>query len=52
MEVGEGPAIGSKYSVDSYPTLLFLNTNGSEVSRITGFVNAEEFLRYVKKVNK
>lgn len=52
MENGEGPSIGAKYNVNSFPTLLFLNQDGKEVVRIEGFVNSDEFLSYAKKASK
>lgn len=52
MEHGEGPSIGNKYNVYSYPTLLFLQQDGKEVVRVEGFINAEEFLKYAKNAVK
>lgn len=44
IEKGDGPALRSKYSVNSYPTLLFINSKGKEVHRISGYVDATDFL--------
>ena len=45
MEQGEGPAVGEKYGVDSYPTLLYFDAKGIEIHRIRGFVRPDEFLK-------
>jgi thiol:disulfide interchange protein DsbD len=38
-----------KYSIIGVPTVLLLDQNGQEKYRITGFVNAEEFLDIISK---
>lgn len=47
-EKGEGIKIAEKFKVDSYPTLIFLNSNAEEIHRIVGFHDAEEFLESSK----
>ncbi len=37
-----------KFNIIGMPTVLIINSKGEEVKRITGFVNAEEFLSYLK----
>jgi thiol:disulfide interchange protein len=32
------------------PTVLIIDSQGTEVERITGFVNAEEFLEMIESV--
>ncbi len=44
MEAGDGPALGSQYGVQAYPTLLFADPNGKIVHRAVGFHDAKEFL--------
>ncbi len=39
-----------KFDVIGMPTVLVINSKGNEVKRLTGFVNADEFLNYVKDV--
>jgi thiol-disulfide isomerase/thioredoxin len=36
MEKGEGPALGRKFDVAAYPTLLFLNEKGEQVHKAVG----------------
>jgi len=36
--------LASKYSIESYPSLVFIKPDGSEIDRISGYVTAEEFL--------
>src|SRR5438128_12157138 len=39
--------LAAKYEVESYPTILFLRPDGSEVHRLDGYVTATEFLAEV-----
>lgn len=43
-------ALREKYKIVGVPTVLILNSKGVEVNRITGFLNAEEFLKILKSV--
>ena len=38
------PEIATNYGIYGYPTLLFLNSNGGEIKRIYGYVDAETLL--------
>lgn len=38
MEKGEGPAFSERYSVEGYPTLLFINYRGEVVYRVEGYM--------------
>lgn len=40
-----------KFNVIGMPTVLVINSKGNEVKRLTGFVNADEFLNYIKNVD-
>lgn len=51
-EKGEGVMIAQKYQVESYPTLFFLNGNGTIVKRTSGYHNPEEFIELGKIVAK
>ncbi|MCB9211301.1 MAG: protein-disulfide reductase DsbD [Ignavibacteriales bacterium] len=42
--------IRKKFDIRGMPTVLIINTSGQEVERITGFVNAEEFLKIIDSV--
>jgi thioredoxin-related protein len=33
------------------PTVLIIDSKGNEIKRLTGFVNADEFLAFVHKVD-
>lgn len=46
----EVSALREKYKIVGVPTVLILNSKGEEVKRITGFVNAEEFLKLIQSV--
>lgn len=43
-------ALREKYKIVGVPTVLILNSKGEEVKRITGFVDAQEFLEVIKSV--
>ena len=44
-EVIDGPLIANTYEVGSYPTLLFLHADGSEIGRIAAGVDVDTFLK-------
>lgn len=41
-------ALVQHYKVDGYPTIVFTNSMGEEVHRITGYVSANEFIAQMK----
>lgn len=43
--------IRNQFDIVGMPTIILINSEGEEVKRITGFVNAEEFLSYLNKIN-
>lgn len=49
MEKGEGRQLAQKYSVYSYPTLLFINAKGEVVSKSLGYLDPNEFLNFGKQ---
>jgi thioredoxin-like negative regulator of GroEL len=46
-ERGEGAEVHAKYNVVGFPTILFLHPDGTEIDRVFGGVNAEDFLKAV-----
>lgn len=42
--------IRQKFNIIGMPTILFIDENGREVKRITGFVDADEFLEIMKNI--
>ncbi len=49
MEKGEGPATGLKYVVKSYPTLLFIDSEGTLVHKVAGYQSVEKLIKQAKK---
>ncbi|MDO8549348.1 MAG: cytochrome c biogenesis protein CcdA, partial [Ignavibacteria bacterium] len=47
----EVEALRNKYKIIGVPTVLILDSDGNEVKRITGFVNADEFYEMIRNVN-
>ncbi|MBU1114582.1 MAG: protein-disulfide reductase DsbD [Bacteroidetes bacterium] len=47
----ETEIIREKFNIVGMPTILLIDSKGNEVERLTGFMNAKEFLEMVKKVN-
>jgi thioredoxin 1 len=52
MEVGEGPMLASKYPLDAYPTLFFIDSNGKVVNRFIGGLAPEDLIKLGKSVLK
>ncbi len=50
MEKGEGVMIADKFGIDSYPTLLFINGDGMQLVRESGYQDPEELIELAKTV--
>ena len=50
-EKGEGPDLAKKYGVKGFPTIVFTNSEGTEIDRIYGYLPAEQFLLKMKDYN-
>lgn len=44
MEKGEGRGLAGKYEVNAYPTLLFLNADGTIINKTVGFRNSGQLI--------
>jgi thiol-disulfide isomerase/thioredoxin len=51
MEKGEGIDIAKQYAIRAYPTLLFLDHNGTVVHRTAGYVAPDDFIALGKTAN-
>ncbi|MCJ0742219.1 thioredoxin family protein [Pedobacter montanisoli] len=47
-EKGEGPAFAKKYVIQSYPSYLFINGEGTLIYRTGGSMEASELIRHAK----
>lgn len=45
MEKGEGPRLGKKYKISSYPAFLYINSKGKIVHKSSGYQEADEFIK-------
>lgn len=45
-----GEALADRYGVHSFPTILFLKPDGTEVDRILGYLRAERFFEEMKRI--
>lgn len=50
MEKGEGLALAKKFNVRAYPTLLFINSDGTLVHRLCGAMPVGDFLAKAQQV--
>lgn len=50
VEKGEGPAIQKQYKINSVPTLLFMDHNGTVKQRAIGFQRKVTLLKIAKEV--
>jgi len=48
MEQGEGPDVATQYSIEAYPTYLFLDSKGDVKHKDLGFIDAERFIQVGK----
>jgi tetratricopeptide (TPR) repeat protein len=48
-EKGEGIEIAKRYDVQAFPTILVIKSNGDEIDRVLGFVEAGPFLNTMKE---
>jgi thiol:disulfide interchange protein DsbD len=46
----ENEDLRKRFNVIGMPTVLIIDSRGKELNRITGFVNADEFLKFIKEV--
>src|ERR1035437_5288391 len=47
----EVESLRNKYNIVGVPTVLIIDSKGKEVQRLTGFVNADEFIKMLKDVD-
>lgn len=52
MERGEGVGLSEKYNVQAYPTLFFLDAEGTIVKRIVGYRSVGDLMDLAKEVAK
>lgn len=50
-ERGEGLELAQKFNINTYPTLVFIDSEGVEENRLVGFASAQKLLKNAKKVN-
>lgn len=50
MEKGEGPQVAKQFNVKAYPTIVFLNSDGTLINQLVGFREADRFIADVKNV--
>lgn len=46
----EGKELAKKYEVEAFPTLVFINSKGNVIQKVTGFKNVDDFLDLGKKI--
>lgn len=50
VDVDKEPKLAQKYRVQSIPTLIFLNSKGKEIRRVTSLVSKERFLHMGQEI--
>ena len=50
MEKGQGPQLASKYGVRAYPTLIFVNGDGTVANKAIGYHNPDQLIELGKNV--
>ena len=49
LDLGEGPELSKKWDVHSFPTFLFLDSDGNILHRMVGYMPADEFIQKAKE---
>jgi len=47
---GAGARLAERYQVTSYPTIVFVDTEGEELDRITGYLPPRDFLAELRRI--
>ncbi len=50
VDINKNPNIAAKYKVFGTPAVIFLDSNGKEISEINGYVESNEFLKTLKEI--
>ncbi len=50
MEIGEGPTLASRYPIEAYPTLFFIDAKGTVIRQEIGGRNADDLIALGKAV--
>lgn len=48
VDINKEPQLAAKYHVFGTPTMIFLDSNQKQIGKIDGYVEANEFLDYIK----
>ncbi len=48
VDINKEPQLAAKYQVFGTPTMIFLDSNQKQIGKIDGYVEANEFLYYIK----
>ena len=48
LDINKQPQLAAKYQVFGTPTMIFLNPDQTQIGKIEGYVDAGEFLDYIK----
>ena len=48
VDINKNPQLAAKYQVFGTPTMIFLDSNQKQIGKIDGYVEANEFLDYIK----
>jgi thiol:disulfide interchange protein len=52
MEDGEGPMLAEKYPLQGYPTLFFINPDGTVAKEVLGYQKPEDLIKIANKILK
>ena len=50
FETEQGGTLGKKYDVSSFPTILFVDTEGNEIERLTGYFPKKRYLKELERI--
>lgn len=49
LDLGDGPELSRKWDIHTYPTFLFMDSDGNILHRMMGYMSADEFIQKAKE---
>lgn len=50
IDINKNPQLADKFKVVGTPTVVFLDSNGTEIQRVDGYVPGDEFMKTLREI--